>query len=236
MLKTPKTSTASDAPNQVTSSDALNQVTLSVSSIQYDLLSTFGDDSLMKRDGSLAASFRSQVTMENIIREIVQFKSENKESLHYKSNNSKTTNYLISVPVPKCSGKPDVSSATKEFNSVLSTICGADENKMVKQVMSALVETNKEAVVDFLCEATVVVSLFSEEDVSFVLAGLLDGYEETVLGYLRENNHHNHQKMSAYQVAATLTKCNIKISQWFDLVQCLKTFLNIRSCLLVEMI
>jgi hypothetical protein len=72
----------------------------------------------MKRDGSLDASFHSQVTMENIIHEIVQFKSENKESLHYES-------------------KPDVSSATKEFISVLSTICGADENKMVKQVMSA---------------------------------------------------------------------------------------------------
>ena len=135
MLKTPKTSTASDAPNQVTPS---------VLSIKYDLLSTFGDDSLIKRDGSLAASFRSQVTMENIIREIVQFKSENKESLHYKSNNTKTTNYLISVPFPKCSGKPDVSSATKELISVLSTICGADKNEMVKQVMSALIETNKE--------------------------------------------------------------------------------------------
>jgi hypothetical protein len=123
MLKTPKTSTASDAPNQVTPS---------VLSIKYDLLSTFGDDSLIKRDGSLAASFRSQVTMENIIREIVQvqFKSENKESLHYKSNNTKTTNYLISVPFPKCSGKPDVSSATKEFISVMSTISGADKTKL----------------------------------------------------------------------------------------------------------
>jgi hypothetical protein len=53
--------------------------------------------------------------------------------------------------------------------------------------MSALIETNKEASVDFLCKAMVLVSLFSEEDVPFVLAGLLNGYEEMVLGYLRDD-------------------------------------------------
>ena len=51
-----------------------------------------------------------------------------------------------------------------------------------------------------------------------------------------EMTNHIHQKMSAYQVAATLTKCNIEISQFSALIHSSTLMISARdterSCLL----
>ena len=80
----------------------------------------------------------------------------------------------------------------------------------------------------FSTETSILGSLFSANDVSFLVlvSHLLDNHEESVLEILREKGY-VHERMSEYQVAATLTKCIIKLSQWCHLVQCLKTYMNI---------
>jgi hypothetical protein len=154
------------------------------SDVKYNLLESF-DDSLTTRSDNKQSFDMNRVNMENLLREIFQFKLCNNEPVAFESYDSKAMHYLIDIPVRKSTQKPDVAAATEQFLNALMDLHGEEDFKQnIGKMLSVLVEKHRDAVVEFVQEISSLGSLFSAADVPNLLAGLLHGHEETVLAFL----------------------------------------------------